>query len=397
MGLAETLNAVAENYLKMDTLDQTQETTRFISYLLDTIHLLEGQVRYYQAADDDSITESECDSEAEKSQEDVGELIGPIIPRGQVLHRVYCTSNNHHSHNESLYEDVPAFDSAAFDGSGGLFGQMKIDKLSTYLLRNPHIYFIIFKEYDCATGQQGSSRLKKDTKHASSRLLSPRAERMRIVSPILQSVLEQVAEFQIYVGSDENDDDDDEEYRANEMDAPYLFLFHHRDKLSALPNGISSKEAVKPLLEFLGENYSEEYMEAQDLFSKGLVTVKHISKLFKPNQTVISRESTDALKAYVLDDYALLKRESIRFFGWSWLYNGRDLQRKDWDRKIRSLPEGEFQISNLPVHPFDYAQSGDLAKLDARGKKFWEMKGQYYTCYTGWDRSHNYYYVCRSV
>lgn len=375
--LAESLSLVAEQYLNIDILDQTHDTSKFVGYLLDTIHMLEWQLRYSQAEDDQSGSESGCENESENSNQ-------PSPPRYQILHRIFCTESSH-QHDICIYEDPPTFRKSAFDGEAGIQSKIGIPNLETYLSRHTNTCFLVFKEHNCALEQRKHRRWMRRIGNIT--ISSERGERMRIVSSQLRKALEQVAEFQIFNDADDDAEDD------KEWDAPYLFLFHHRKKLATLAEDPAFKAIVTPLLKYIEENFGEEYEEANHLFSQHLVTAFHISKLFRPNQMVVSRQKEDSLEAYVLKTDAVLERDMIALEGWSWEYNGTVLQRLGWKGKINTVPEEPTLISDLSIHPADFAQSEDLEKLGQRGKKFWDMKGQTYTCYTGWDKSHSHYYV----
>ncbi|KAF5502570.1 ATPase family AAA domain-containing protein 3B [Colletotrichum aenigma] len=57
--LAEALSALAEQHLDLDVLDQSRDTSNFISYLLDTIQILEAEVNYNDAYSEINVTEEE--------------------------------------------------------------------------------------------------------------------------------------------------------------------------------------------------------------------------------------------------------------------------------------------------------------------------------------------------
>lgn len=381
--LAFSLSSVAEKYLDFDLLDQTRNAPKFLAYLLDTIQMLENQVRFLSARNNNE----DVDEDPKNEQEE------PTVPRCQVLHRVYCTAV-YHNHDRMIYEDEPTFDNDVGnevnyrDKSDKLLvGKIGVYNIEQYLSRHPDICFIIFKEYNCRIDLKSQWERQKHS-HNSNSQVSERAERLRIVSPLLTKALAKVAQF----GSDEQVCSWDD---AKEMDAPYNLLFHHRRQLAALAeDSVTYKDIINPLLKFLAENYENEYLLAESLFEKGLVTAFHIGRLFKPNQMVMTRHhQTRFLEAYVLSKWPTKEREKLRFYGWSWDYNGSDLSRKQWTGNIDSIPDEEFPISELSIHPVEFALPGDIEKLESRGKKFWDMREQYFSCYTGWDNNHDHYYV----
>ncbi|KAH8886449.1 P-loop containing nucleoside triphosphate hydrolase protein [Thozetella sp. PMI_491] len=356
VGLAEALSAVAEKHLNIDVLDDTQGVSRFISYLLDTIQMLEGQVNYHKAGSNSSDSESD-------SEDDVVEQ----PPSLRTLHRIFCT-NNSHSHHRAIYEDEPTYHNLLNNSTAGLSAKTRVLHIGAYLNRHPNVCTIIFKEHNC--------EMKPSSRSTST----------RIVSPLLEKALSYIAEFPVYKSGMGDVAD-----APKEMDAPYPFFFHHRKKLAELAQHKMYAAVVEPLLKFINENYEAEYDEAEKLFQEGKITAHHIGKLFKPNQMVISRKDGNHLEAYVLKDYIYPKREKVEMYGWAWQYNGADLHRRDWEGKMATVEE-EKPISDLTIHPVAYARSEDIEKLEARGKKFWDMRGQTLRCYTGWDKAHDHFY-----
>ncbi|TQN66206.1 ATPase family AAA domain-containing protein 3B [Colletotrichum shisoi] len=378
-GMLSKLNAQfndGKQHLNIDLLDGNQEVSGFISYLFDTIQMLENQIRYSAA---DSSSSSGSDSE------DDHESVGPPVPRCRVIHRIFCT-NSLHAHDGDMYEDEPRRASASSNGDSGLEAQVEIINLRAYLSSHPEVCFVVIKEHNCALDAR-SAAIRVWTSGKSG-VTSERSERLRIVSPLIQKALAQVAEFQIY------DEPGDREFdEPTEMDAPYLFLFHHRAQLAALAKQETYTAVLSPLLEFLKDNYEQEYREAEDMFRQGYVNALHLDKLFKPNQMVINCRNLEALEAFVLKKYTTVEKNKIYFRGWTWQYNGTDLSRTNCHSKMDLVSEEKARISDLNIHPTEFARDENIKRLTSRGMKFWDMKGQVYTSYTGWDKGREHYYV----
>ncbi|KAI8630484.1 P-loop containing nucleoside triphosphate hydrolase protein [Xylariaceae sp. FL1651] len=378
--LAEALSIVAENYLSIDILDQSKSVPQYVSYLLDTIQLLESQVQYYQA---EEAAELPCDSPEDKK---VPSSTSPItvshVPRKQLLHRIFCGDPTH-KHKTGISEDQPT---QRAGHSGVLETKMSISNLETYLGLHPDICFIVFKEYNCATGQNPSILRQRNSYGPNSQSASSRRERIRIISPVLQRALRQVAEYSLYSPGPHNED-------TREIDAPYLFLYHHRQKLAALVENDAYSEVLKTLLDFVEESYKEEYDEAEALFARNRVTPSHFSKLFKPNQVVVSRQDADTLTAAVLRYHPEMAGDKTIFSGWTWIFDGSYLRRSIWRGKMDQVFEDETSIADLPIHPADLARNEDIKKLEARGERFWELKNQSYLCYTGWNKTYDHHYT----
>ncbi|KAF4872035.1 ATPase family AAA domain-containing protein 3 [Colletotrichum siamense] len=334
----------SKQHLNLDVLDQSRETSNFIAYLLDTIQMLEAEVNY-----------KEADYESDVSEPGSHEGNIPSVPVNEPVSRKKSSASV-----EIRIE-----------------GRKEIGNLTSYLVKHPELYFIVIKEHTCVRGSAGGSS------DAMNRI-SQRSERLAIVSPVLQKALGQIAQYALESNHSIIDS-------GIAMDAPYPFLFHHRERLIELAEENSYQSAISPLLGFLNDNYEDEYQEANRMFDQGVVSAYHLQKLFQPNQLVIENIS-DKLNVYALEDAPLISKDEMAFTGWSYSYADVDLQRKGWTTTVSSIGNETVRISSLIVHPIRFARNEDLEKLIRRGQTFWKMKGQQYTCYTGWDHQHEHYY-----
>ncbi|RNJ52176.1 hypothetical protein D7B24_004224 [Verticillium nonalfalfae] len=359
LGLAESLTEVMEKHLDLDVMDQSQETSQFIAYLLDTIELLHNQLNYARAPESDPTPASRGSHGNSDSQREPP-------PRVHILHQIHCP-HMLHPHDTFTYEDEPKTMTDANTGFTMLAGKVKVSNLEAFLSKHPEICFVVFKEHDCAPFQSASSAQ----------------------APRRHKALKQVAEFPSGPG---NSSDSESDYQR--MEAPYLFLFHHRQKLESLAESNPTYGSVlMPLLNFIKDNYGQEYKEADELLKDGCITAKYITKLFKPNHVVLSRRAGGTLEAFVLESYAEVEKDRVDFVGWSWQYDGSELFRKFWSGKMNRVAEGRTPIADLSIHPIKFARVADIEALETRGRQFWDMRDQVYKCYTGWDKSRSYYYV----
>ncbi|KAH6972278.1 hypothetical protein BKA56DRAFT_593925 [Ilyonectria sp. MPI-CAGE-AT-0026] len=381
LGLAGSLNYVADKYFGLDVLNQSTETAQFTGFLLDTIERLEKQLTYLRAGDDYGPMfedEVEVGEEEEEGEEE------DVLPRSQTLHKILCENPKHkHKRHSTMYEDEPSYDGKE------LTSKVPVYDLHAYLAQHSSICFIVVKEYNCMMQKKKGDR---DLNLLKTKLItSERPETLQIVSPVLQKALETVARFKLQDGN--------EPFEMTQMNAPYNFLFHHRTPLAVLLEETEAYRAVlAPLLRFLDKNYGEEYESAEALFQRGRVSARHFGKLFKPNQMVLSRlQQTDGLDAFVLQDYPEHTQNGgktrINFHGWSWKYNGTELQRSHLVEFIYPPLDGETAITDLDVHPVEFAHQSDIEELQRRGQKFWDHKAQVFVSYTGWDKNKEHCYV----
>ncbi|KAK8076717.1 hypothetical protein PG994_003989 [Apiospora phragmitis] len=228
--------------------------------------------------------------------------------------------------------------------------------------------------------------------HRNEKKLTERKETILIVSGALSEALKSIAEFDPY-----EDDSDENDAIIGKMEAPYLFLFHHYQKLHDLVEQKSSyKLVLDPMIQFLEQNYADEYRQANELFERGFVTAYHSAKLYKPFEVMVVRGNENkTLRAGVLRllPYRLPgDKKKWSLDGWSWSYNGREAQRKIWTHETDAFQTEEVPINELHIHPLKYAKPEEIKRLEETGTRFWSMRSQGLHCYTGWDSKHDRYY-----
>lgn len=378
-GLAEVLGDVADRYLHIDVLDHSQDLPGYIGYLLDTIHSLHSRLIYKSSRNLGSETEKDLSIAKERA------------PRSQVLHKVVCYVS-WHNHNNFFYEDEPTYQTAeSTHDYKGISGNVPVANVRYYVEQNPDIAFIILKEHECGQSQR---RREVHLNHSDDDRVSERKEIIQIISTDLSETLKRIADFEPF-----DDDSRGEDVFVGKMEAPYLFLFHHYQKLQeSMAHDSAHRPILDPLVQFLEQNYAEEYRSANELFDRGFVTAFHAAKLYKPLDVLVARKShNEAPRCHVL---RLLPERSAsdkrKWFleGWSWSYNGREARRKKWAQYTDAFQAEEVPITKLPVYPLRYAKPEDAENLRETGRRFWSMRHQGLRCYTGWDNKLDRYYVC---
>ncbi|PMD60574.1 P-loop containing nucleoside triphosphate hydrolase protein [Hyaloscypha bicolor E] len=311
------------------------------------------------------------------------------VPRRQVLHQVLCVAQYHSHAKEIIYEDKPVKKFSEKSGDQELEGEMVVLHLGRYCVQNPDISFIIFKQHQCVQGERPSKRqLESEYRRfpIADTQISPRAERMVIPPGVLQKAVVKVALYDPPRPGYQNHITGVDE-KMIDMDAPYLFLYHHRAALRKLSEERSDPmtEHVLGLLEFIDSDWGAEYREADNQFDSGIVTNKHIDKLFCPNNIVIEK-SKETVRAYVIATWPHRPRETFLWIPcWSWIYNGINLQR---DHTVLQLPlplPDSSTIADMPIRPISKTDNTIIEELRMRGKMFWAMKERYFGCYSGFD------------
>lgn len=211
---------------------------------------------------------------------------------------------------------------------------------------------------------------------------------MAIISPLLQRAINAVATCKpdtYTFGSGR--------VLGDATEAPYHFLFQHRQKLQQfIEDRPSYGSSIRVLLEYLESNFQQEYAEADSMFAKGLVTEGNLNKLFRPGQIVVT-ENKGSYDAYVLDEWPAKVSDRLIFSGWQWMYNGWILERAKWSENLKLNFLDEKRIESLKVRPLEHVEERVRTTLRERGRRFWAMRRQSLVSYDGWDYHHDYLYV----
>lgn len=102
--------------------------------------------------------------------------------------------------------------------------KLSVRNIPHYCSQHPNISFLIFKEYLCVEDAVPRLRHAFNQKVQAGAEISPRAERLCIVSEILTKALHNVASCSLPLSRISS-------IGMEEMAAPYLFFYHHREAL----------------------------------------------------------------------------------------------------------------------------------------------------------------------
>jgi hypothetical protein len=163
-------------------------------------------------------------------------------------------------------------------GSKSIVSRVPVKNLDLFLERNKNVVFIVYRDFDHAPPRIG----------AKSRMSSPQHVRESIhpVSRQLRKTLQMMLKHDwryetMFLHL----------HRKREIDAPYLFVYHHRthwkDMLAQCPPTI--REHLNLLAMYISENYGKEYMAADALFARRKVSAEFMKYLVQPGDILISR------------------------------------------------------------------------------------------------------------
>ncbi|KAF2738894.1 hypothetical protein EJ04DRAFT_421276, partial [Polyplosphaeria fusca] len=265
-----------------------------------------------------------------------------------------------------------------------------------FLERNPAISFIVLKMYDC--GHYHDKQLGRDDfqnvvmpEGVAKTLVSFKAhlmflpvdgpeaestfERILIVSRELQGTMRAVqARYPQYFPDTQTPD---------RMDTPYLGLYHARklikDHVLWPGSGFNEVERAHTagLLGYVQTSRAEEYREAESQFAEGMVSKRHFSKLFAPNDVVV-RSTPEGPMGYVISEFPQIHDVAIRFNCWSWEFNGKFYKKSNpftvhWPS---DGSEDTITIASLSLYPLHFDKEGLKARLHDRGQQLWACRKQ---------------------
>ncbi|KAG5664934.1 hypothetical protein KAF25_008668, partial [Fusarium avenaceum] len=323
-------------------------------------------------------------------------------PTYTIIHQVKCPgSSPAHSCHPAIasFLDVPRLflgDNKASPLRGRHSGEHT--KLKTKL--DPDISFVIHRTYNCLEyhasvfaaleeAPSGVSVLAEDARHAVTEL-----EHMEIVSNHLSDAIEEVKDRDSYdVGEFQHTSLLLGWGREQSLIAPYLHFYYARDLFAKHECRLQSqKEHINLLLGYLSDEFGREFKEAEDLFSKGLVTRKHFHKLFGPREVLATINRAGHQIAMVSRYPPLPGSDPMRVECEIMDFNGKLVKYKrivsiPWPKNLSESDTASFgSLSAFPVR-FD----GQLKRrLRKRGKLFWKLRKRKLIQYTAPDELFEY-------
>lgn len=183
-------------------------------------------------------------------------------------------------------------------------------------------------------------------------------------------------------------------YERNRITPVDLFLFHHRMLLADyVVQHPVSKPHMEPLLQYMESHFESEFAEAEDLFTRQLVTKEHILKLFKPNEIVVSG-THGRPAAFVIHKWPELTSDGwVTIECWSFQTEGSQFARKRSTLSILPIGTQPQQIQTLAAYPLRYATSDVRSSIAAHGEVQWKLRYATQITYKGWNIKNDQYFV----
>lgn len=184
-------------------------------------------------------------------------------------------------------------------------------------------------------------------------------------------------------------------FERNQITPTDLFLFHHHRLLrNYIIEHPASKQHIDAILEYMEERYGTEFADAENLFTRGLVTQAHVSKLFKPNEYIFSI-TRGRPAAYVVQEWPESKKDgSVSIACWSFQTNGSYFTRKKRFLSIPPLGRNTADIKALIAYPLNFVSPEIRESIQTHGEKQWKLGTTTHVTYKGWNVVKDQYFVC---
>jgi len=263
-----------------------------------------------------------------------------------------------------------------------------------FVMRSENRAFVVFRHYSCVTFADDSAEFGTSLRSKTGSGVGSFQETIILTSKELKSALNKVSTYPNGpVPSIPYEYPRIPKLYVDEISAPYLFLFHHREALKAqgdLQGGIT-QEHVDALLGYLDMEYGHVYDDFVSLLKDGKTKPEYLELLFRPNDTLV-KEEDGVQSAYVLRGPPIGTLQ-LQLFCWSWKMDGvrliRDYKTLDVTRPTKEI----FDIRNLETFPARFLTESERDKLLERGRKCWGFRNRYHVAYEGWSATKDERYV----
>lgn len=171
------------------------------------------------------------------------------------------------------------------------------------------------------------------------------------------------------------------------IDAPYRVLFHYKDELAKVGEGLEDAEAsshLDLLLDFIDEEFGETIEETDNLKEQGLMSYEHLWTVFRPGMTICGPVFGQP-RAFTLSSYGYSCDPAGLQLAMTFVdFDGEDLGTRSTARLIPAFA-GAVAINQLSAYPIQYhSESAALRQqLIERGRRMEKYAGMHFCCYNG--------------
>ncbi len=322
---------------------------------------------------------------------------------------------------------------------------LPLTNFDLYLEKNKEITFIVYRNFDPESERIVAKPGTDDV--SSDKATSPPQPTSETIRPVNKDLIEAI--MALLKSQQEYAALLDDFTKSLELPAPYLFIYHSRRSLEKFQDSLPLHATVQlsVLLNYVSEQYADEYAAADSLLSRNKISPEHLHYLFKPEDLLVSRVDGQYV-GFVATSWPKISREkqvsclrasrsqivtSSFLYGsqdsnarmaydkvtvhvcnvsaWHWAFdanfqrqhrsleleipaaedeendtdiNGKKRVEAQGERPKKSI--GEKNISDLNVFPMQFASAEIVDKCRRRGKTFWKCRTRGYVSYQDTER-----------
>ncbi|KAF4963425.1 hypothetical protein FSARC_8558 [Fusarium sarcochroum] len=305
-------------------------------------------------------------------------------PRYQIIHSVSCQRSGRKAR---FFLDPPQVVNYG-PYSAHLKTAVPIDSFPVFMAENKEIVFLVYKDYKCCyryPTQESKGKSAEATEIDASSLLV--REHISIISPDLKSAMVRLGRAALEKISHPDFAQD------QGINHPYIWWFHGRNEMRKEMSKLPPSSIVNLMGDYVFERMSEEWAIVDKLLGKNKITPQYMDYLFVGGLAISKKHGNhiSKLQGVEIDDW-IERRTNIPYYSAninvkSWIFDGSFRQRAE-TLPIQDLPSEteQFDITELPLYPVDFASPIVKEALQKRGHMFWKCRSRnYVSCVTEAD------------
>ena len=315
-----------------------------------------------------------------------------------------------HAIGEDIYLEPPQWKEGE-DGPS-LQANLPLQNVAHYLEQHPEITFIFYKDYKQQPPKDPAQIISKDGVF---RPAEPFRESLSLISEHIISAVEIVAQRlpEFYDLFPEID-------LQKEIRAPYLFAYYSIPFFKKIQSYLSplQNDLLSQLTDSILASHGKEYMEANRLSDKGVVTRRLMKYLVRPGDVLVKKDPVTP-RAYMATTWATedtedksgfdpisdefkeaqnqkmrtkrglssvlpeKKKYSWNVEAWSWSFDGVFTRTTAVIHIFLYVSGDDIQvhINDLNYYPIKYGSSELQTLLETRGRMFWKCRNRHFVSY----------------
>ncbi|GAW24657.1 hypothetical protein ANO14919_142480 [Xylariales sp. No.14919] len=319
-----------------------------------------------------------------------------------IIHEVTCSRNSpgHKTHEpNSRFLDVPCLFENDCKASA-LRGLIPFSHHDEYLEDHPEVSFTVIKQYDCEqyhtkierafekrrlpnVGIRDASMIRPYfyVLEKTGPVAEPVSARLRITSKSLirsLNILEsqRTGRPRAAIFSDS-------------INAPYIPLYHIREFLDSATQLLDQADvvSVQTLFGYLGDDFHNDYTEANDLFKSGRVSKKHFPKLFQSKELIVTHEDDHPVVMMSENCLYSTSGDTVELSCTRLSFNGQFIRKNAKLRVVWPSHSDTIDINLLIAYPLRLDTNGTKDRLFQRGVTFWSCRQRRFVSYTAPKRT----------